>query len=100
MDLQEFTLTTSRDTAPAGLSPALQALWQVRKGDWAGAHSIVQAHEDDRRYALIHAHLHRIEGDLANAGYWYRRAGAQMTDIALEQEWKALAVRFLQEKAS
>ena len=75
MDLQEFTLTTSRNSPPAGLIPALEALWHVRKGNWDRAHAIVQDHEDDNAYASVHAHLHRIEGDLANAGYWYRRAG-------------------------
>jgi hypothetical protein len=97
MDLQEFTLTTSRDTPPAGLLPVLEALWHVRKGDWARAHSIVQEHEDDRAYAVVHAHLHRIEGDLANARYWYRRAGRKAADDALEEEWKSLVAHFLHE---
>jgi hypothetical protein len=100
MDLQEFTLTTFRDTPPAGLIPALQALWHLRKGDWDRAHAIVQEHEDDRAYAVIHAHLHRIEGDLANAGYWYRRAGRKTAEAALEEEWKSLVAHFLVEKDS
>ena len=49
---------------------------------------------------MVHAHLHRIEGDLANAGYWYRRAGRKATDTALEEEWKSLAAHFLQVDAS
>jgi len=97
MDLQEFTLTTSRDLPPEGLIPALEALWHLRKGDWDRAHVIVQAHEDDEAYAAIHAHLHRIEGDLANAGYWYRRAGKRAADTGLEEEWKSLVARFLGE---
>ncbi len=97
MDLQEFTLTTGRDAPPAALSPALEALWHLRKGDWNRAHAIVQAREDDRAYAAIHAHLHRIEGDLANAGYWYRRAGRKTADVALEEEWDALVAHFLRE---
>ena len=100
MDLREFTLTTSRNSPPAGLIPALEALWHLRKGDWDRAHTIVQAHEDENAYALVHAHLHRIEGDLANAGYWYRRAGRKAADAALEDEWKSLVAHFLQEKAS
>jgi hypothetical protein len=100
MDLQEFTLTTSRDSPPAGLIPALEALWYLRKGDWDRAHAIVQEHEDDNAYALVHAHLHRIEGDLANAGYWYRRAGKKTADAALEEEWKSLVAHFLPENAS
>ena len=100
MDLQEFTLTTSRDSPPAGLIPALEALWHVRKGDWDRAHAIVQEHEDDNVNAVVHAHLHRIEGDLANAGYWYRRAGKKAADAALEEEWKSLVAHFLRENAS
>jgi hypothetical protein len=100
MDLQEFTLTTSRDSPPAGLTPALQALWRLRRGDWDRAHAIVQEHEGDRAYASIHAHLHRIEGDLANAGYWYRRAGRKAAEATIEEEWQALAAHFLVEKDS
>ena len=100
MDLQEFTLTTTRNSPPAGLIPALEALWHVRKGNWDRAHAIVQDHEDDNAYASVHAHLHRIEGDLANAGYWYRRAGKKTADAALEEEWKALVAHFLRENAA
>ena len=100
MDLQEFTLTTSRNSPPAGLAPALEALWHLRRGDWDRAHAIVQGHENDRSYAVIHAHLHRIEGDLANAGYWYRRAGRKTADAALEEEWKTLVEHFLSENVS
>ncbi len=97
MNLQEFTLTTANDTPPAGLTPALEALWYVRKGDWHRAHKIVQAHEEAPAYAQIHAHLHRIEGDPANAAYWYRRSGKKTSDMPLEDEWKMLVTRFLKE---
>ena len=96
MDLRQFTHSTAGDSPPQGLSPALQALWHLRKGDWQRAHAIVQEHEDERAYALVHAHLHRIEGDLANARYWYRRAASPAADGALEEEWKALVARFLE----
>lgn len=43
--------------------------------DWAGAHTIVQAHESDRMACWIHAVLHKIEGDADNSRYWYLRAG-------------------------
>ena len=100
MDLKEFTLTTSANSPPAGLIPALEALWFLRKGDWNRAHAIVQEHEGDKTYAAVHAHLHRIEGDLANAGYWYRRAGKKTAGAALEEEWKSLVAHFLRENAS
>ena len=44
-------------------------------GDWVGAHTIVQAHEDDATACWVHAVLHKIEGDESNSRYWYRRAG-------------------------
>ena len=44
-------------------------------GSWDEAHEIVQRDEADPTAAWIHAVLHKIEGDLGNARYWYRRAG-------------------------
>lgn len=98
MNVQEFARTTSRQTPPSGLSPMLEALWFARKGDWERAHGIVQEHENETTSALVHAHLHRIEGDLSNAGYWYRRAGRKPPDMNLNDEWKALTAHFLEER--
>ena len=97
MNVQEFESTMSRNTPPSGLSPMLEALWFARKGNWERAHAIVQEHENDTTSALVHAYLHRVEGDLSNAGYWYRRAGHRPADVTLDEEWKALAERFLEE---
>jgi hypothetical protein len=69
-----FELSLERDEAPAFATPLLQALWHGLRGDWTAAHEIAQAH-DDAAGAWVHAWLHRIEGDHANAAYWYRRAG-------------------------
>ena len=44
-------------------------------GDWAGAHAIAQADEDDLAACWIHAVLHKIEGDAPNSRYWYGQAG-------------------------
>ena len=44
-------------------------------GDWNGAHAIVQQDETDPIFSWVHAVLHKIEGDAANARYWYRLAG-------------------------
>ncbi|MGY4333664.1 aspartyl-tRNA(Asn)/glutamyl-tRNA(Gln) amidotransferase subunit B [Bradyrhizobium sp. LB7.2] len=61
--------------APApDLSAPLAGLWWAAKGDWDQAHKIVQD-EGSREAAWVHAYLHRVEGDLGNAGYWYRQAG-------------------------
>ena len=95
MDLEEFTFSTFRDLPPPVINPALEALWYLRKGNWDRAHAIVQQREDEPEYSQVHAHLHRIEGDLANAGYWYRRAGKKPAEGALEDEWRLLVAHFL-----
>ncbi len=51
-----------------------EALALLQAGDWEAAHSIVQA-QSTGEAAWLHAHLHRVEGDLENARYWYNRAG-------------------------
>jgi len=67
----------------------IEALELDAEGDWDTAHQIVQKIEDLRAYR-IHAYLHRKEGDLGNAGYWYSRAGQTMPDYDLDREWQEL----------
>jgi hypothetical protein len=77
--------------APApDLDAPLAALWWVAKGDWDAAHRLVQD-EATREAAWVHAYLHRVEGDLGNAGYWYRQAGQPIAKDALEAEWERIA---------
>ena len=52
----------------------LKAIELALAGNWEAAHQLVQQH-DDATAAWIHAVLHKMEGDLGNSGYWYRRAG-------------------------
>jgi len=52
----------------------LRAIELALTGKWDSAHEIVQQYEDDATAAWIHAVLHKMEGDLSNAGYWYRHA--------------------------
>ena len=81
---------TLADAKPAvGLSAPLAALWWAAKGDWDAAHKIVQD-EDDANSAWVHAYLHRVEGDLSNAGYWYRRAGQPVAKDPLDAEWQRI----------
>jgi hypothetical protein len=96
--LDEFRSSVSAPTPPAGVSPALQALWWLRHGDWKRAHECVQGHEDDKDCNWVHAHLHRQEGDMNNAGGWYRRAGRLVSTQSLEEEWSALASEMLARK--
>lgn len=77
---------------PAGLSDALKSLWLARAGRWSEAHNLCQK-VDGVEGAWVHAHLHRVEGDLENAGHWYERAGKpQPTGQAgLGEEWLEIA---------
>ncbi len=70
-------------------TPLIEALELDQKGDWDAAHRIVQDIESIASYR-IHAYLHRKEGDLSNANYWYTRAGCPMPKTTLDQEWQAL----------
>ena len=82
---------------PAGLTPPQQALWWLRKGGymvgdgWERAHTICQANEGTPSYDVVHALAHWIEGDDANSGYWYRRAGATRVGPDVAAEWEHLA---------
>jgi hypothetical protein len=82
----------------AGLAPALAALWWAAKGNWDAAHKIVQD-ESDANSAWVHAYLHRVEGDLSNAGYWYRQASQPIAKDSLETEWERIASALEGEKA-
>lgn len=67
----------------------LKALDAERNGDWEQAHCIVQEINTPEA-AWIHAYLHRVEGDPANAAYWYRRAGRPVCSTSLEEEWQEI----------
>ena len=74
MQLEDFIQSIKEETSPEVLSEPLQAMWHARKGDWETAHNIAQSISTELG-SWIHAYLHRVEGDLSNAGYWYKRAG-------------------------
>jgi hypothetical protein len=95
MTADDLQRSATRDAAPpAGLSVPLCALWWAAKGDWPAAHRMAQEGEDAAS-AWAHAWLHRQEGDLANAEYWYRRAGRPRSSLGLEAEWHAIAAALL-----
>lgn len=83
--LGEFHDSLSR-TEPPALGPALRALWWDAKGEWDRAHTAAQEGGGSDG-AWVHAYLHRKEGDLANARYWYSRAGRPMPSLSLDEEW-------------
>ncbi|MEJ0013114.1 MAG: hypothetical protein WDM94_10920 [Bauldia sp.] len=75
---------------PEGASAPLAALWHAAHGEWDKAHALVQD-EEGQAAAWVHAHLHRMEGDRANADYWYERAGKTYLELETEEEWKQIA---------
>ena len=94
MDVKAFRDSVPDAAPPAGLAAPLQALWRAAKDDWDGAHALVQD-ETSAEAAWVHAYLHRVEGDLGNAGYWYRRAGKPVAKSALDEEWAEIAAALL-----
>jgi hypothetical protein len=93
MTLDEFTATLT-GTAPPGVGAPLRALWYDAHGDWNQAHQVAQD-IDDATGAWIHAYLHRKEGDLGNAAYWYRRAQQPVAADSLDDEWRRIVTALL-----
>jgi hypothetical protein len=89
MIVTDFRSSLSGSSPLPGVAPPLAALWWAGKGDWNKAHAIVQD-ESGSDAAWVHAYLHRVEGDLGNAGYWYRQARKPVSTGALEAEWEAI----------
>lgn len=98
MNLTQFKATLSQDSPPAGLAAPLLALWLDAQEDWDGAHDALQGQPDGNGSAWVHAYLHRVEGDPANARYWYNRANKPPSDAPLADEWDAIATALLAEE--
>jgi hypothetical protein len=92
--LETFTAAAQRGEEPPYLTPLLRALWLDRAGDWKRAHDLA-GEIDTADGARIHAYLHRKEGDLDNARYWYRQAGQKPFEGSLADEWSGLASDYL-----
>ena len=89
MNETDFRASLDAEAPPQTLSAALTALWWQRKGNWENAHIAAQS-DSGKDAAWVHALLHREEGDLSNAGYWYRRAGKDVFEGSLEAEWDTI----------
>jgi hypothetical protein len=93
MTAEELARSAANDPEPpASISVEAKALWFARAGKWDAAHDLCQDVPGNSG-SWIHAWLHRQEGDLGNAGYWYSRAGREMpaADVSLEEEWIGIA---------
>lgn len=86
MDIETFRASIARATPPDDLPLALQAMWWDAKGNWDKAHDCAQE-QKDKLGDWVHAYLHRKEGDLDNAGYWYRRLGLPLPQVTFDREW-------------
>lgn len=92
--LTDFKASLNSEQPGSGLSVQLKGLWYDGKGDWHQAHAQVD-HLDDQASAWVHAYLHRKEGDIGNADYWYRRARKIRPDVSLQEEWEQLVLQLL-----
>lgn len=103
MSIEEFRQLTQQQIAEYPL--ALQALWYDYRDDWHRSHKTIDYESDlakgearcDRTCAWVHAYLHRKEGDLGNARYWYRRSGKPESKLSLTQERQEIARALLTE---
>ena len=94
VQFDDFLKTLNGDMPPSPLSIYLTALWFDAKGHWEKAHNIIDSIEEKNAY-WVHAYLHRKEGDISNADYWYRRAGKKITSITLQKEWEEIVLQML-----
>jgi hypothetical protein len=92
MTFEEFVALSPADAAPLGI--ALHALAIDRANDWSGAHER-SSQEETPEANRVHAYLHRKEGALANARYWYDRVGEPPYAGSPDDEWELLVRRFL-----
>jgi len=97
VSIDEFKASLAAKTPPKALGAAERALWWDAKGDWDKAHNSAQEDEGEAA-AWVHAYLHRKEGDLSNARYWYRRAGKPAAAQTLAAEWEAILRGLLKHK--
>jgi hypothetical protein len=87
VEFSAFLASVKRAQPPPGLARPVLALWHLKKGDWDAAHALVQQEEGETRHDWVHAHLHRVEGDLGNA----------VATSALDAEWAEIAAALLAE---
>lgn len=94
MTYEAFLALVKEGGDVSDLSLPLQALAVEKRGDWHGAHKLCQDDQEGDG-AWVHAYLHRVEGDLSNAGYWYRRAGKPVQSGTTEAEWESITQTLL-----
>ena len=95
MTLDEFKESIEKlQKCPTSLPLSLQSLWYEKKGNWHKAHDLLED-ASDKDSAWVHAYLHRREGDLNNARYWYNRSGKTESKVSLDEEWDEIALQLI-----
>ncbi|MEJ7680812.1 MAG: hypothetical protein WKG06_23760 [Segetibacter sp.] len=94
MDITALKESLSADSPPPAASVYLKALWYDAKNNWNKAHELIQ-NIPDKNASWIHAYLHRKEGDIWNADYWYTKAGKKRPSVSLQEEWEQIVNAFL-----
>lgn len=89
MVFEKFLGSLDADAPPEKTDKELKALWWDAKGNWDKAHRIIMV-MNNTTASWVHAYLHRKEGDLSNASFWYTNAGRKMPEISLEDEWSEI----------
>ena len=89
MTLDDFYKSLNATEPPAGLTHAVAGLWWDGKGDWKRAHESAQQDEGVEG-SWVHAYLHRKEGDIGNARYWYGQAQEPEATDSLAAEWERI----------
>ncbi|MFK7849504.1 MAG: hypothetical protein AB8D78_00880 [Akkermansiaceae bacterium] len=93
MNAEALAESAANDSQPPeGISIEAKALWFAKAGKWDAAHDLCQD-VPGTAGSWIHAWLHRQEGDLGNAAYWYSCAGREMPaqNVTLDAEWQGIA---------
>ena len=94
MQFEDFRQSINNITPPTNSSVYLLAMWYDAHGDWDTAHQLVNDLEDADA-CRVHAYLHRKEGDLWNADYWYGKANKIRPQLSLQQEWDSIVKALL-----
>jgi hypothetical protein len=97
MKYEEFILLLTQEKPPLTINKYLLILWYDSKGKWDIAHNLAQAIYN-RDGSLLHAYLHRKEGDIANAAYWYSNADKEMPNLSIQKERENLVKKYLNYK--
>lgn len=94
MQRSEFEASLENSAPPEDCSVEIAALWWLRNRNWQRGHDLIDG-APGQDAAWVHALMHRMEGDQANARYWYARAGRQPEGNTIGQEVNALLDYFL-----